>query len=59
MVDDDDDLLTTGFESSEDIVSYLRQQSSYNVSRQDTTPDSKGFRLYMRSVKTATPGGIK
>ena len=55
--EDGDSLFTTGFESSEDIVSFLRQNAFYNVVRENQIPDSKGFKLYMRSVKAATPEG--
>ena len=55
---DDDDQRTTGFESPEDIVSFLRKLPGYNAVRQDGSIDSKGFYLYMRTVKVAEPQGI-
>ena len=56
-MNDGESLLTTGFESSEDIVSFLRRNDFYNTVRENETEDSKGFKLYMRSVKAATPEG--
>ena len=53
----DDDHRTTGFESPEDIVSFLRKLPGYNTVRQDGSIDSKGFFLYMRTVKVADPQG--
>ena len=54
---DDDDQRTTGFESPEDIVSFLRHLPGYNAVRQDGSIDSKGFYLYIRAVKVAEPQG--
>ena len=55
---DDDDHRTTGFESCEDVVSFLRNKPGYNCIRENEAPDSKGFSLYIRAVKMADPKGI-
>ena len=56
---DDDDHRTTGFESHEDIVSFLRTKPGYNSVRAQESVDSKGFFLIKRSVKNADPEGTK
>ena len=55
----DQEALTTGFESVEDIVAFLHHKSGYNTIREEGPVDSKEFFLYMRQVKVADPQGIK
>ena len=55
----DQEALTTGFESVEDIVAFLHHKSGYNTTRKEETVDSKGFFLHMRQVKVADPEGVR
>ena len=54
----DQEALTTGFESVEDIVAFLHHKSGYNSIREEGSVDSKGFFLNMRQVKVADPQGV-
>ena len=54
----DQEALTTGFESVEDIVAFLHHKSGYNSIREEGSADSKGFFLHMRKVKVADPTGV-
>ena len=52
-----EEALTTGFESVEDIVGFLHHKSGYNSIRENSSIDNKGFVLFMRQVKIADPSG--
>ena len=55
----DEEALTTGFESVEDIVAFLHHKSGYDIIREEGPVDSKGFFLFMRKVKVADPEGLR